>query len=125
MAWEPRGSIRELIPKPPPGKASAVCGRPGAQGEAQREHQVRLGWEPEPVVHLCISAWGPKFVSQTRAAEAGESSGPGSLLADLGEGWGNGTGQGPRSSWLVLQTTAYSRVGSKRWTGSSWETGGS
>lgn len=71
---------------------------------------MRLVWEPgAPSEPLCMATvWG---------RGAGESSGPGSSsLADQ-----SGLGEsGPESPWLVSQTTA--QVGSKRWTGSSWET---
>lgn len=49
------GSAPQGGPKPPPGKASAVCGWPGAQGEAQ---SLRCGWVGSQEPHLSQSAWG-------------------------------------------------------------------
>lgn len=73
---------------------------------------IRCGWFGSQEPHLSHSAWRQCGGGGQESAQAPGSS----SLADQ-----SGLGEsGPESPWLVSQATA--QVGSKRWTGSSWET---
>lgn len=97
------GSAPQGGPKPPPGKASAVCGRPGAQGEAQ---SLKCGWlgSQEPHLNVCMGTVGVgghgsrelRIPCSSSLADQGVGqSGPGSAcLVQVGSTGGEQQGEG-------------------------------